>query len=281
MARLIETTGATTSTKEQPPPAEAGASLLRRVLTSDWAIRIATFVAFVAVWEWYGRRTNTVIFASASRTWNALYEMVTSGELWEAWRSDIWIMVTALALAAVFGLTLGFLLGRFTTPDTFLEPIFNAFFMTPKIALLPIIALWLGFQFPAKVLVVLFFSFFEIFFTVRNGVKVIDAEFIDVARAYSIPEGMMLRRVIAPASLPYVITGLRLGLLHGMVGVVLAGFFLENNGIGGLISNETSEFSMHTTFAAMISVMVFGVVMNSALRLLERRIAPWSVKEAR
>lgn len=90
----------------------------------------------------------------------------------------------------------------------------------------------------------------------------------------------MLRKVIAPASLPYVITGLRLGLLQGMVGLVLVGFFLENNGIGGLISRESSEFKMHTTFAAMISVMFFGVAVNSALRFLERRIAPWNVKGA-
>lgn len=279
MAQVRETERVEAPARRVLPPLTRP-SRWRSVLTSDWAIRIATFVAFVAVWEWYGRSTNTVTFSSASRTWDAFYDMTVSGELWEAWRSDFAIMFTALTIAAVTGLTLGFVLGRFSTPDKFFEPIFNSFFMTPKIALLPIIALWLGFQFSAKVLVVLMFAFFEIFFTVRSGVKVTDAEYIDVARAYSIPEGMMLRKVIAPASLPFVITGLRLGLLHGMVGVVLAGFFLENNGIGGLISNETSEFKMHTTFAAMITVMFFGVTMNAALRYLERRIAPWSVKES-
>ena len=271
MAQVKETPGA---------PAVARLGWVRRVATSDWTLRLATFVVFIGVWEWYGRSTNTVTFSSASRTWDALYELATSGKLWDAWRSDFGIMFTALSLAAVLGITLGFLLGRFSTPDQFFEPIFNSLFMTPKVALLPIIALWMGFQFNAKVLLVILFSFFEIFFSVRNGVKVTDAEYIDVARAYMIPEGMMLRKVIAPASLPYVITGLRLGLLQGMVGLVLVGFFLENNGIGGLISRETSEFKMHTTFAAMISVMFFGVAVNSALRFLERRIAPWNVKGA-
>ena len=278
MAQVKETTGAVA--RQGPPTEVAQLGWVRRVATSDWTLRLATFVVFIGVWEWYGRSTNTVTFSSASRTWDALYELATSGKLWDAWRSDFGIMFTALSLAAVLGITLGFLLGRFSTPDQFFEPIFSSLFMTPKVALLPIIALWMGFQFNAKVLLVILFSFFEIFFSVRNGVKVTDAEYIDVARAYMIPEGMMLRKVIAPASLPYVITGLRLGLLQGMVGLVLVGFFLENNGIGGLISRETSEFKMHTTFAAMISVMFFGVSVNSALRFLERRIAPWNVKGA-
>ncbi len=280
MAQEIEARPTSKAETRLSPIEESGPGRWRRVAASDWTIRAVTFVVFIAVWEAYGRSTNTVTFASASRTWDAFYELTTSGDLWEAWRSDIGIMVTALTLAAVLGLTLGFVFGRFKTPDTFFEPIFNAFFMTPKIALLPIIALWLGFQFNAKVLVVLMFSFFEIFFTVRTGVKVIDAEYIDVARAYAIPDGMMLRKVVAPASLPYVITGLRLGLLHGMVGVVLAGFFLETSGIGGLIRTESAEFKMPSTFAAMISVMFFGVAMNAILRLLERRIAPWNVKGA-
>ena len=280
MAQVKETTGAPAVARQGPPTEVARPSWVRRVATSDWTLRLATFVVFIGVWEWYGRSTNTVTFSSASRTWDALYELATSGKLWDAWRSDFGIMFTALSLAAVLGITLGFLLGRFSTPDKFFEPILSALFMTPKVALLPIIALWMGFQFNAKVLLVVLFSFFEIFFSVRNGVKVTDAEYIDVARAYMIPEGMMLRKVIAPASLPYVITGLRLGLLQGMDGLVLVGFFLENNGIGGLISRESSEFKMHTTFAAMISVMFFGVAVNSALRFLERRIAPWNVKGA-
>ena len=280
MAQEIEARPTPTADIRLSPIDESGPGRRRRVATSDWTIRAVSFVVFIAVWESYGRSTNTVTFASASRTWDAFYELTTSGDLWEAWRSDLGIMITALSLATVFGLTLGFVFGRFKTPDTFFEPVFNAFFMTPKVALLPIIALWLGFQFNAKVVVVLMFSFFEIFFTVRTGVRVTDAEYIDVARAYAIPEGMMLRKVIAPASLPYVITGLRLGLLHGMVGVVLAGFFLETSGIGGLIRRESAEYRMPATFAAMISVMFFGVAMNAILRLLERRVAPWNIKGA-
>lgn len=247
-----------------------------QIARSDWTIRIVTLAVFLGAWEIFGRRTSTVTFASASRTWAAFREMSADGTLWDAWRADILIMITALAIATASGLLLGFLFGRYRLADLFFEPVFNGIFMTPKIALLPIIALWLGFQFQAKVLVVIMFSFFEIFFTVRSGVQATDAQYIDVARAYTIPESMMLRKIVVPATVPYIITALRLGLLHGLVGVVLAGFFLENIGIGGLISNETNEFSMDTTFAAMITVMIVGISINLSLRWLERRIAPWT-----
>ena len=250
------------------------------VFQSNWLIRILTLAVILTGWEVFGRRTSTVTFASVTRTWDALWEMTVSGDLWKAWRSDLAIMFTALAISAVAGIILGFVMGRYRSIDNTVEPVFVGVFMTPKIALLPIIALWLGFQFNAKVLIVILFSFFEVFFTVRDGIKVTNAEYVDVARSYSIPEGMMLTKIIAPATAPYIITGLRLGLLHGMVGVVLAGFFLEANGIGGLIANQTNEYRMHTTFAGMLTVMAVGVSINLGLRLLERWVTPWSTVEA-
>ncbi len=247
---------------------------------SSWTIRVLTLAVILTGWEVFGRRTHTATFASATRTWEALREMTVNGELWKAWRADLAIMFTALAISAVAGILLGFLLGRYRSIDNTVEPVFVGVFMTPKIALLPIIALWLGYQFNAKVLVVILFSFFEVFFTVRDGIKVTNAEYVDVARSYSIPEAMMLTKIVAPATAPYIITGLRLGLLHGMVGVVLAGFFLEAKGIGGLIGNATNEFRMDTTFAAMLTVMAVGVSINIGLRLLERWVTPWSIKES-
>jgi sulfonate transport system permease protein len=224
---------------------------------------------------------NRVIMASPGRMADALVEMTTDGTLADAWSESLLILVVGLALASTSGVTLGILFGRFRLLDRFLEPILLALFMTPKVALLPLIALWLGYQDPAKILLVFLFSFFEIFFTVRNGVRTIDRDFVEVARAYSIPESVMLRKVVLPAAVPYVITGLRLGMLHGMVGVVLAGFFLENNGIGGLIFDAGGSFRVPDLFAALLTVAAVGLAISVGIRLFERRIAPWKEQMAR
>ena len=85
----------------------------------------------------------------------------------------------------------------------------------------------------------------------------------------------MLWKVVLPASLPFVVTGLRLGMLHGFVGLVLAGFFLENSGIGGLVFNEGTNFRSFGLLAALFTVAIVGVVLNSSLYRLERIVAPW------
>ncbi|HXG39520.1 MAG TPA: ABC transporter permease [Candidatus Limnocylindrales bacterium] len=276
MARVTDL-GAPPTPTERPLP-ERRAGLVGRLLGqtgTDAVLRIGTFLGLLLLWEGLSRVVRPIIFTSPGRAADAFREMIADGSLALAWSQTLFVLVTALSLAAVLGVALGILLGRFRTLSDLLEPEFAALFLTPRIALLPIIALWFGFGDPAKIVVVFLFSFFEIFFTVRNGVRTIDAEFVEVARAYCIPERTMLTKVIIPAALPYVATGLRLGLLHGMVGVVLVGFFLENNGIGGLLYYHGQDFSVSHLFAGLLTVMAVGMAMNQTLRWVERRVAPW------
>lgn len=270
MARPSITTAGPISTTE------AGfARLLGERRPSDTVVRILAFVGMLAVWQLLSMQLPRIFFASPARTVEAMNRMIVTGELGAAWRESLGVLVAALAISAGSGIGLGILLGRFRFADRFFEPLLTGLFMTPRVALIPIISLWLGYQEVSKIVVVFLFSFFEIFFTVRNGVRTIDAQFVEVARAYCVPERVMLRRVILPAATPFVVTGLRLGLLHGMVGIVLAGFFLENNGIGGLINIEAENFRVAGLFAALITVAAVGVAMNYSLRWLETRVAPW------
>lgn len=250
-----------------------------KALTSDNALRVYTLIGVVTVWELIGRSASTVTFASFSRTAEAMIGLWESGELLKAWSADLAIMLSGLALAAVTGTVMGFILGRYRLLDRFFAPAITGLFVTPKIALLPMIMLWLGFQTTAKILVVFLFTYFEVFFTIRDGVRTVDKEYVEVSRAYMIPDGMVLRKVVAPATLPFVVTALRLGLLHGLVGVVLAGFFLEATGIGGLISHYSSGFRLAEVFSVIITVMVVGITINLFLRFAERRIAPWNERQ--
>jgi sulfonate transport system permease protein len=270
MARPAITTAGAISTTE--------AGFARRLgdrRPSDTVVRVITFLSLLAVWQLLSMQLPRIFFASPGRTVEAMNRIIGTGALQDAWRESLSVLVVALAISAASGIGLGILLGRYRFADRFFEPLLTGLFMTPRIALIPIISLWLGYQEPAKIVVVFLFSFFEIFFTVRNGVRTIDAQFVEVARAYCVPERVMLRRVILPAATPFVVTGLRLGLLHGMVGIVLAGFFLENNGIGGLINMEAENFRVAGLFAALITVAAVGVAMNYSLRWLEARVAPW------
>lgn len=250
-------------------------SVASRVFSRDNGIRLATFLGILLVWQLISMIVRPIIFTSPQRAWDAFWAMVGDGSLLNAWIETLFVLFTGLGLAAVIGVTLGILFGRYRLASDLFEPQITAVFMTPRIALLPIISLWLGFGDPAKILIVFLFSFFEIFFTVRNGVRTVDREYVEVAQSYCVPERTMLQKVILPAALPFVVTGLRLGLLHGMVGVVLVGYFLENNGIGGLIFEAGQNFRVPALFGALVTVMAVGMAINLTLRWAERRIAPW------
>jgi sulfonate transport system permease protein len=276
MARLTDLgRAARVERKASPKPRAAGPQGLVDRVGRDKILRIGTFVGLLLLWEGVSRMLRPIIFTSPGRATEAFLEMLRDGTLVEAWSETLFVLVTALTLSAILGVTLGILLGRFRTASNLVEPQVTALFLTPKVALLPLIALWFGFGDPAKIVVVFLFSFFEIFFTVRNGVRTIDAEYVEVARSYNIPERAMLQKVVVPAAVPYIATGLRLGLLHGMVGVVLVGFFLENNGIGGLLYYHGQDFRVSALFAGLFTVMLLGMAMNQTLRWLEKRVAPW------
>lgn len=248
----------------------------RRLVNRDNAIRIATLIAILGAWQWVASRTRPIVFPDLGRIFGkGLVGMIQDGRLLEAWVESIGLLVGALAISTVLGVVLGIAFGRYRLVDEFFAPLLTAVFMTPRVALVPLIALWLGYGTPGKLLLIFLFSFFEIFYTVRGGVRAIDAEYVEVARAYSVPERVMLWKVVLPASLPFVATGLRLGMLHGFVGLVLAGFFLENSGIGGLVFNEGTNFRSFGLLAALLTVAFVGVILNSSLHRLERKVAPW------
>lgn len=246
---------------------------------SDWTVRVLAGIGLLLAWQVASMFMGRLLMPSPAQTVESFVELIEDGELVDAWLETLFILAVGLGGIAVVGVSLGIILGRFRLADTFLDPVLTALFMVPKLAVLPIVALWFGYQEEAKIIYIFLFGFFEVLFTVRSGVRAMEAEFVEVARSYVVPERMMLRSVILPASLPFVVTGLRLGLLRGIEGAVIAGFLLESNGIGGLIFNAGMSFQPEILFAGLATVAVVGVSINVALHAVERRVAPWATQQ--
>jgi len=275
MART--TSGALAGAERRPTDLRA---IVRRILDSDWTVRVAATAGLLVAWQIASNLMGRLLMPSPARTVESFVELIESGELVEAWIETLFILAAGLGGIAVVGISLGILLGRFRIADSILDPILTALFMLPKLALLPIVALWLGYQDAAKIVYIFLFGFFEVLFTVRSGVRAMEAEFVEVARSYAVPEHVMLRKIILPASVPFVVTGLRLGLLRGIEGAVIAGFLLESNGIGGLIFNAGVSFQPEILFAGLATVAVVGIAINVALHAVERRVVPWAGQTA-
>ncbi|ADB50855.1 ABC transporter permease [Conexibacter woesei] len=252
-----------------------------RAAPPDWALRVLAAFLVVGTWAWLSTRVSPALLPSPGATWDVGWEMVTDGTLGTAWKESAVQILFGMVIASTLGVSLAIVVGWYQAVDRVTSPVVTILFLTPRIAFVPLLAIWLGYDDLAKIALIVLFSFFEIFLTVKRGVQAVEDSYIELSRSYSIPDRDLLRKVIFPAVTPYVAAGLRLGLLASLVGVVLAGFFFQVNGIGGLIYQAGSTFRTAELLVAVGSLSVVALTISTGLRRLEAVLMPWRAEVTR
>jgi NitT/TauT family transport system permease protein len=242
---------------------------------SPATIRGLSVVVGLVAWEVYGRALHSVIMTYPSAVARAAYELIRTGELQFYLKSSIVVLTVGLALAVAVGIPLGILMGRRAVIEHVIDPYVNALYATPLVAAIPVIVLWLGFQTTAKVALVFLFCVFPILINTFQGVKNTDPKLVEVARSFCSTEWRLWRDLILPSSAPFILAGIRLAIGRGLVGMVVAEFYTTITGLGYMIVQYANTFRMDRLFVPIVVLMMMGVGLTSALRHLERRIAPW------
>jgi NitT/TauT family transport system permease protein len=186
------------------------------------------------------------------------------------------VLAIGLSLAAVFGIAIGLLLARFWVLDVALGVYITFLYSIPSVALVPLIVLWAGFATTAKVIVLFLFAFFPMAINTHQGVKAVDPKLIEVGRAFRCSERQLWSNIIIPAALPFIVTGLRLAVGRGLIGMVLADLYTAISGIGYLIVRTASTYQVDKMFVPIMTLGLLGVTLTALLRLCETYVAPWS-----
>jgi NitT/TauT family transport system permease protein len=179
----------------------------------------------------------------------------------------------------VAGVAIGLAIGRSRVLEALLDVPLTALYAVPMVALVPVIVLWAGFGPTAKVVIVFLFSVFAVSLNTARGVREVDPQLIEVARAYSASEVGLWKDVVLPSALPYIVTGIRLAVGRALVGVIIAEFYTSIAGLGFLIVSYANTFQTAKVFVPVVILMVLGVVLTAALHLLEGRLAPWQLEK--
>lgn len=248
-------------------------------LLTKHAPEILIWFGIPVLWELWGRSQNPYLFTYPSATFRAALDIIKNGELAQALRVSLQDLAVGFCLAAILGVGLGLLIGRYLYLGRLLNPLLLSFYVTPRIALLPLVVMWFGVGFRAKIVVVWLISFFPIFFNVLHGVHNISRSYVEVARAYGANERQVMWEVTLPAIIPFIATGLRLGLGLALVGMIVAEFFVGVTGLGGLIVIYSAEYNVAELFVAVITIIVLGVILMALANWLERRTAHWQETE--
>ena len=183
-------------------------------------------------------------------------------------------------LAIIVGVPLGLVIGRFRVVEAALGIYVTAGYAMPLVALVPLLILWLGLGFAVKAAVVFLMSLFPTCINTWLGVTAVPKSLIEVGRAFVAPNSVILRRIVLPATLPYIMAGIRLAVGRAVVAMVIAEFFTTISGLGAIIINSANNFDTATMFVPIVVLMVLAIGLNSLIGWVEHRVAPWQAEIA-
>jgi len=167
------------------------------------------------------------------------------------------------------------LLARVAWLRVALEDYIMVLYATPMVALVPFVLSIMGFGFAPKVLVVVLFAVFPVLYNTLEGARSIKPELVEVAHAFRSSEWQLWSNVIIPYTLPYMMTGIRQAIARGLVGMVVAEFFLSPSGLGQMIMTGSQNFDTAGMLAAIFIIVLLGVGLMDFGRYLENRFASW------
>jgi len=182
------------------------------------------------------------------------------------------VLVPGFVIASILGVALGVLMGRSNLAFQILDPYVTIFYNTPRVALIPLLLLWIGVGDSLKIVVVVLAAIFPVSVNTMVGVRDIGAQFTEPARSMNATETQLLWKVILPATFPFVVAGLKLGLGRALTTVIVAEFFVSVSGLGGILHATSSSYQMAKMFAPVIILAAMGILIDGFLTYLERSV---------
>jgi len=243
-----------------------------------WLITLISICVMLALWEIFGRQVNPVFGSYPSAIAVAFWQLLLSGDLGTAMVQSLRPFAVGYFLAIVCGVPMGLVIGRFRWVEAAFGIYVTAGYAMPLVALVPLLVLWLGLGFAVKASVVFLMSVFPICINTWLGVIAVPKTLIEVGRSFVASDMVILRRIVLPATLPYIMAGIRLAVGRAVVAMVIAEFFTTISGLGAVIINSANNFDTATMFVPIIILMVMAIGLNSFIGWVERKVAPWQAE---
>ena len=177
--------------------------------------------------------------------------------------------------AGFVAIPLGFVMARSQLVEWAVNPFIDAGYSTPAIAYIPLIVVWFGLHFEARVFMVFTMCFFEMLINTHQGIKSIPDDYIDVARSFDVNWLQLQRKVLLPASLPHIFAGLRLGAGRAVRAMIVAELFLAIVNLGSMLEAAGRTYETDQMIAVIISITIVGVLFQQLVVYTEHKVIPW------
>jgi ABC-type nitrate/sulfonate/bicarbonate transport system permease component len=243
------------------------------------AARIAASGAVgLAVWQFFAVAVvrNPLFVPTPGAVLTAVLEIVRSGELLTNLEVSLSYFATGSLLGFAAGVLLGILLGASPRVAEYVDPWVSAAYTAPLVALTPLLIIWFGIGLWSKTIIIALLVVFPVAIGTVAGIRSTDRSLLEVATSMGAGRLDTLRKVMVPWALSFILSGARIGVGRGVIGIFVAELFGgASRGVGLMITNAASVFNTPLLFVGIIVLAVMGVAVTSVLRYLERRMAPW------
>lgn len=240
-------------------------------------LRLCFLVLFLFVWWLTSLKVPQGLFASPYETLIAAEHMLVEKRLWAALGDSMQVYFTGTLIAAFVGIFIGGMMGSLRVFGRALDIYVYALAATPRVAFIPMIIVLLGLGVSAKVYIVFLGAVMPVIINTYKGVQQADQNLIEMARSTGAGQARIVRHIIIPGAMPYILAGLRLSATLGLINTIVAELYTAVSGLGGLLNIYGSSFRMAEYFVVVIILALLGVAVNEGLRLLETRMTRWQV----
>jgi len=249
-----------------------GSEYLNGVLLA-WVIPLA----LLALW-WLAADQGWVppqVLPSPDAVWEALRDSAVSGDLWANTQISVWRVLVGFGAGLAGGLLLGVAMGLLPTFKDYVYPSFKAFSQVPVLGWLPLLMLLVGIDEALKVILIAKAALVPIALNTCNGIASVPTRYIEVARALKFTRWQLLTKVVFPAALAPIWNGVRYGLTHAWLALVVVELLASSEGLGFMIVYGRQLFQLDVVMAAVIVVGVLGFALDKLLAAVETRLLRW------
>lgn len=207
---------------------------------------------------------------------SALARIIAEGQLWDPLSATLASIGIGLGLAVILGIPAGLVIGRSKALFGLTEPLIGIMYSVPYVVFLPLVIFWFGIGDTARLVIVLWAAVFPLLINVIAGARNVGQELLRVAQVFCANKPKTFRSVLLPATMPYILAGLRQSVARALVGSVVAELFMGGTGLGYVVQLETTNFQMDRAMAMILVIAVLAVVLTRLVALIERKLTFWS-----
>lgn len=236
-------------------------------------------VLLLVLWQWLigsMRLVNPVFLPPPLDTVDGFRSLIDEGRLGSILSASLQAWTIGFVLAAAIGIGFGLVIGSSVAADRLLGPLVWPLYATPWLAYAPLSKAWFGFGLTPVVFIVFIAGVFPILLNTSAGIRTVNRSLVNAGRIFGANRWQIYRKVLLPATVPYILAGMRQSAVLTTVALVVAEMITSGRGVGGMIAYTANQYATEQSFAGIVIVVVWSVMMSQLIGLVGRRFAPWT-----